>query len=65
MQNGFQGKDGQQIPMMDDDFVHQVSERYIELYEIITGEKFEQSDISDVVKRVEGNTRKFLQAYLR
>ncbi len=65
MLNGFQGKEDQQVPVMDDDFVHQVSERYIELYEIITGEKFLRSDVSDVVRRVEDNTRKFLQAYRR
>lgn len=65
MFNGFHGKEGQQVPVMDDDFVHQVSERYIELYEIITGERFLRSDVSDVVKRVEENTRKFLQAYRR
>jgi phosphoribosylaminoimidazole-succinocarboxamide synthase len=65
MIKGFQGKEGQQVPEMDDDFVHQVSERYIELYEIITGEKFTRSDVSDVLKRVEVNTRKFLQAYRR
>lgn len=55
MENGFQGKDEQQIPEMTDEFVNQVSERYIELYEQITGEKFVKSDVSDVLKRVEGN----------
>jgi phosphoribosylaminoimidazole-succinocarboxamide synthase len=65
MINDFQGKEGQKVPVMDDGFVHQVSERYIELYETITGEEFIRSDVSDVVKRVEENTRKFLQAYCR
>ena len=51
--NGFQGKDGQQVPEMTDEFIEQVSNRYIELYENITGEKFVKSDVSDVVKRVE------------
>jgi len=55
MENGFQGKDGQQIPEMTDEFISQVSERYIELYEHITGEKFVKSDVSDVLKRVEQN----------
>ena len=55
MENGFQGKDGQQIPEMTEEFISQVSERYIELYEHITGEKFVKSDVSDVLKRVEQN----------
>jgi phosphoribosylaminoimidazole-succinocarboxamide synthase len=65
MANGFQGKDGQQVPVMDDDFVTLVSERYIELYENITGQKFERADVSNVPARVEGNIRKFLEAYYR
>ncbi len=65
MLNGFQGKEGQKVPVMDDAFVHQVSERYIELYETITGEKFIKGEATDVVKRVEENTRRFLQAYCR
>jgi phosphoribosylaminoimidazole-succinocarboxamide synthase len=50
---------------MDDHFVNQVSERYIELYESITGEKFVRSDVTDVVKRVEDNVVRFLKAYNR
>jgi len=65
MANGFQGKDGQTIPVMDDDFVNLVSERYIELYENITGQKFERSDVSNVLARVENNITKFLEAYYR
>ncbi len=65
MANGFQGKEGQQVPTMDDDFVNLVSERYIELYENITGDKFERADASNVPARVEGNINKFLQAYYR
>ncbi|MCB0403024.1 MAG: phosphoribosylaminoimidazolesuccinocarboxamide synthase [Flavobacteriales bacterium] len=53
--NGFQGKDGQQVPVMTDDFILQVSERYIELYEHITGERFVKSDVTDVLSRVESN----------
>ena len=45
---------------MKDDFVSSVSERYIELYESITGEPFSRSDVSQVLKRVEGNVNKFL-----
>jgi len=65
MANGFQGKDGQQVPEMDDAFVNLVSERYIELYENITGQKFERADVSNVLSRVENNINKFLQAYYR
>lgn len=60
MERGFQGKEGQQAPDMDDEFVSRVSERYIELYESITGETFQHSDVSDVPARVEENIRKFL-----
>jgi phosphoribosylaminoimidazole-succinocarboxamide synthase len=65
MANGFQGKEGQQVPVMDDDFVNLVSERYIELYENITGEKFERADVSNVPARVESNINAFLKAYYR
>jgi len=63
--NNFQGKEGQQMPEMTDLFVNQVSERYIELYESITGSAFERSDISDVPARVENNILKFITAYYR
>lgn len=65
MANGFQGKEGQQVPVMDDEFVNLVSERYIELYENITGDKFERADVSNVPARVESNINKFLEAYYR
>ncbi len=65
MEHGFQGKEGQQVPVMDDDFVNLVSERYIELYENITGQKFERADVSNVPDRVENNINRFLQAYYR
>lgn len=58
--NGFQGKEGQTIPNMDDAFIESVSERYIELYEHITGEKFVKADVSDVLARVEKNILKYL-----
>jgi len=61
MENGFQGKEGQDIPLMSDNFVQSVSDRYIELYENITGEKFIKSDSSDALKRVEENINKFLK----
>ncbi len=60
MENGFQGKEGQQVPEMTDEFVNSVSERYIELYEKITGEKFQKEAAEDVLKRVEKNIKEFL-----
>jgi phosphoribosylaminoimidazole-succinocarboxamide synthase len=60
MANGFQGHKGQKIPEMTDKFVNEISERYIELYENITGEKFIRADISDVAERVKTNCMKFL-----
>ena len=65
MENGFQGKEGQQVPEMTDDFINLVSERYIELYENITGQTFERADVSNVPTRVETNIKKFLDAYYR
>jgi len=53
--NGFQGKDGQKVPEMTDDFVNQISERYIELYDNITGDKFQKADSSKVIDRIEKN----------
>jgi phosphoribosylaminoimidazole-succinocarboxamide synthase len=60
MANGFQGKEGQTVPEMPDDFVNKVSERYIELFEKITGESFVKSDISNVLSRVEHNINSFI-----
>lgn len=62
MENGFQGKEGQKVPEMSDSYVNQVSERYIELYEKITGEKFVKSDITDVRGRIEKNCLNFLKS---
>ena len=63
MENNFQGQEGQVVPEMPDEFVNQVSERYIELYEKITGEKFIKADISDVSKRIETNITDFLRGF--
>ena len=62
MDNGFQGQTGQEIPEMTDVFVNQVSERYIELYEKITGEEFIRADISNVPERIERNCSTFLKS---
>ena len=61
MANGFQGREGEVVPEMTDDFVKQVSDRYIELYENITGKKFVKSDISDVSGRIYNNCMRFLK----
>jgi phosphoribosylaminoimidazole-succinocarboxamide synthase len=55
IQNGFQGLEGQQVPFMSDDYVESVSERYIELYENITGEQFIKADVSDISSRIKKN----------
>jgi phosphoribosylaminoimidazole-succinocarboxamide synthase len=60
MANGFQGQPGQQVPEMNDEFVESVSNRYIELYEQITGERFRRADASGVLKRIEDNVKGFL-----
>ncbi|MFN4234948.1 MAG: phosphoribosylaminoimidazolesuccinocarboxamide synthase [Bacteroidia bacterium] len=62
--NGFQGKEGQKVPDMSDSFVEQVSNRYIELYEHITGEKFVKTDNSEILKRVEKNVKEFLKTLI-
>ena len=63
MLNNFQGRTGEKIPEMTDIFVNEVSERYIELYENITGEKFVKADITDVVSRIESNCKNFLKTF--
>ena len=56
IENGFQGLDGQKMPDMPNSFVQLVSERYIELYEQITGKTFVKADTSDVMERINKNT---------
>lgn len=60
MEKGFQGKEGQEMPEMNDDFVNSVSERYIELFESVSGESFIKSDLSDPKDRIERNVLDFL-----
>ena len=60
IQNGFQGKKGQQIPEMTDDYIKTVSNRYIELYENIIGEKFIKADNENMEKRIEKNVLNYL-----
>lgn len=58
--NGFQGKEGQQIPEMTDEYIISVSERYIELYENITGVSFIKEEVSDIEGRIEENVLEYL-----
>lgn len=58
---GFQGLEGQVIPDMTDEKIGEISERYIELYENITGEKFQKASISNISQRIEDNVVKYLQ----
>jgi len=64
IENGFQGKDGQTVPEMSEDFVASVSDRYIELYEKITGDKFKKSDITEIPARIEKAVNEFLEGKL-
>ena len=61
IENGFQGKEGQEVPQMDVDYVNSVSERYIELYEKITGDKFVKANPADVSGRIEKNVTAYLK----
>jgi len=60
LENNFQGQDGQAIPEMDDAKVLEISNRYIELYEQITGEQFIKADTDNVLQRIEKNVTSFL-----
>ena len=58
--NNFQGLEGQTVPFMSDEYIETVSERYIELYENITGETFEKADVSNIQERIEKNVLDYL-----
>lgn len=61
MDNGFSGKEGQRVPEMTDEIVNSISDRYIELYEHITGNKFDKADYSeDIYERIETNINNML-----
>lgn len=60
--NGFQGLEGQTVPQMSDEYIESVSERYIELFEHITGTSFERADISNIEQRIETNVLNYLKA---
>ncbi len=60
IENGFQGLEGQQIPVMSEEKINEISERYIELYENILGEKFVKGDTSNIIQRIAANITDFL-----
>ncbi len=60
--NGFQGLEGQSVPQMSDDYIDTVSDRYIELYESITGETFIRADLSNIEERIQSNVVSFLDS---
>ncbi len=62
IEHNFMGKAGQQVPEMTDEYVSSVSDRYIELYEHITGEKFEKVEAEDLAARIEKNVTEFLKS---
>ena len=62
IENGFQGQEGQQIPEMTEEYIESVSERYIELYENILGEKFVKADITQIDARIAKNVNEYLSA---
>ena len=62
IQNGFQGLEGQSVPEMSDEYINVVSDRYIELYENITGKSFVKGDVSDIDERINKNVLEYLKA---
>lgn len=61
IENGFQGLEGQSVPKMTDDFINSVSDRYVELYENITGKSFERRDYTNIELNIENNVNNFIQ----
>ena len=61
--HGFFGQEGQQVPEMSSEFINQVSERYIELYEQIVGEPFIKGDVSSINVRIEKNVKQYLASF--
>lgn len=63
IENGFQGLEGQTMPEMPEEFVQTVTDRYIELFEKITGKSFEPADTTDISSRIQNNVNSFLESY--
>jgi phosphoribosylaminoimidazole-succinocarboxamide synthase len=64
IENGFQGKDGQSVPLMTEEIILSISDRYIELYEQITGDQFVKNELANVVERIEKNVNNALERLL-
>lgn len=64
MENGFQGRDGEKVPEMTPEIISQISNRYIELYENIVGEKFVPGDVADVQNRIFNNVESYIKSNL-
>ncbi len=64
IENNFQGKDGQVVPLMTEEIVNSISERYIELYEQITGDKFIKNLSSSIENRIETNVNNAIKSLL-
>ncbi|WP_340202473.1 phosphoribosylaminoimidazolesuccinocarboxamide synthase [Ascidiimonas sp. W6] len=65
IENGFQGKEGQQVPEMTDEYINSVSKRYIELYEQIMGEPFKKAKVDNMTTRIEQNVLNYLNTILK
>ena len=65
IENGFQGLEGQTMPFMPDEFVKTITDRYIELYERITGKEFVKSDTSDIQARIQKNVDSYLENLIK
>ena len=61
--NGFQGLEGQSLPEMSSEYIESVSERYIELFENITGDQFQKAEIDTLEERIEGNILSYLHSH--
>ncbi|HEV7349754.1 phosphoribosylaminoimidazolesuccinocarboxamide synthase [Telluribacter sp.] len=62
IENGFQGKEGQQVPAMEDAWVHTITDRYIELFEKVTGTQFVRTESGDILQRIEENILRSLNS---
>ncbi|MCH8534827.1 MAG: phosphoribosylaminoimidazolesuccinocarboxamide synthase [Flavobacteriaceae bacterium] len=62
IEQGFQGKEGQDIPVIPDEFIQEITQRYIELYEKITGKTFEKADVTHIHQRIENNVLNYIDA---
>jgi phosphoribosylaminoimidazole-succinocarboxamide synthase len=61
IENGFQGLEGQKVPEMTEERVDQISERYIELFENITGDQFVKGDVANAGERIKNNILRFIE----